>query len=156
MSISKEISSLVQSFFAVESFSFLLAIFASSLLSYLWPSLLLIFCGTPQIIDIRMSIKVFETQSTSYVLHSTQWWKTKCWMELYSNACNIKMWLDDPENVGRKAWSRTNFTQHCPTRFLSSFFFFFKFCKISNASSISSNIENLQCWVKCWMYLRRS
>ena len=82
--ISKENSSLVQSLFAFESFSFLLTIFALSFLFCLWPSLLFIFWGTPQVVDIRMSIKTLNTNSTAYVLHSTQWWKTKCWTKLYS------------------------------------------------------------------------
>ena len=69
------------------------------------------FCGTPQIIDIRMSVKTFETHSNAYVLHSTQWLKTKCLMKLHSNASNMKTWFDEPENVGRKVWSRTNFIQ---------------------------------------------
>ena len=50
-------------------------------------------------------------------------------MEMNSNASNMKILLDEPENVGWKVWSRTNFIQHHPTWFFSSFFFFIKILK---------------------------
>ena len=56
----------------------------------------------------------------------------------------------------RKVWSRANFIQHRATWFLFSFFFFYKYCTLSNASNISSNMENLRCWMKCWLHLRRA
>ena len=67
----------------------------------------------------------------------------------------MKIWLDVPENVGWKVWPRTNFIQNFPTQFLSSFFFFCKLCKLSNASNFSYNFKNLRCWIKLWMHLRR-
>ena len=87
----------------------------------------MIFCGTQQIIDIRMSIKMFETHFTTYVLYSPQWWKTKCWMKLYSNVPNSKIWLDEPGNVNEKFnWEQTSFNivQH---NFYLPFSFFINF-----------------------------
>ena len=60
-------------------------------------------------------------------------------MKLYSNASSMKIWLDEPENVGRKISSRTNFIQHPPAQLLS---FFYKFNKLSNASNISLNCSH--------------
>ena len=60
LDISKETSWSVQSFFAFESFSFLLAIFASSLLSCLWPSFYLVFCCTPK--NVWNTLHMFCTQ----------------------------------------------------------------------------------------------
>ena len=51
-------------------------------------------------------------------------------MKMNSNATNMKILLDEPENVGWKVWSRKNFIQHHPTWFFSSFLFFSKFWKI--------------------------
>ena len=48
-------------------------------------------------------------------------------MKMNSNASNMKVSFDEPENVWRKVWSRANFIQHNPTWFLSSFLFFSKF-----------------------------
>ena len=112
-------------FFTIWIPFFLTAIFTSSLLPCLWPSLVLIFCGIPQIIDFQILIKPFEIHSAIYVFHSTQRWKSKCWMKLYANSSSMKIWLDEPKNVWRRIWSRTNFIQYRPTRFFSSFSFLF-------------------------------
>ena len=32
--------------------------------------------------------------------------------------------------------------------------FSYKFCKLSNTSNISSNIESLRCWMKPWIHFR--
>ena len=39
--------------------------------------------------------------------------------------------------------------------FFFSSVFFCKFQTSQNASNISSNIQNLRCWMKCWMHLSR-
>ena len=46
----------------------------------------------------------------------------------------------------------SNIIQH---DFFLLFSFFSKFWNLSNASNVSSNIENFRCWMQCWMHLRR-
>ena len=82
--------------------------------------------------------------------------RMKCWMKQRVNQSNLIILLDEPENVGWKICSQSDF--HL-TRFSSSsmfFFFFGYFCVLLNWSNISSNMAFLSCWMKCWTGFARS
>ena len=59
------------------------------------------------------------------------------------------------ETCWMKFCSGTNFIQHHPTWFFSSFSKLYKFCNCANYSNISSNMAKTWCWMKCWTGLLR-
>ena len=66
--------------------------------------------------------------------------RMKCWMKQKVNQYSTKILLDEPENVGWKTCSQSNFNS---TRFLfiqHDFFLFCYFCVLINRSNISFNI----------------
>ena len=94
----------------------------------------------------------------SFEIRSSNIWndviRMKCWMKQRVNQSNMKILLDEPENVRWKICSQSNFH---PTRFFfieHDFFIFCYFC-VLNRSSISSNMAFLLCWMKCWIDLTR-
>ena len=81
--------------------------------------------------------------------------RIKCWMKQKVNQSNMKILLDEPENVAWKIWSQSNFH---PTRFFfieHVFSFFCYFGILLNRSNISSNMAFLLCWMKCWISVTR-
>ena len=92
-------------------------------------------------------VKSFEIQSSNIQNHVM---RMKCWMKQGINRSNVKIVLDEPENVGWKICSRLNFH---PTRFFFIQHDFFFFCVLLNWSNISSNMAFLICWMKCWIGL---
>ena len=60
------------------------------------------------------------------------------------------------ETCWMKFFSGTNFIQHHPTWFFSSFLKLYKYCNFRNYSNISSNMAKTWCWMKCWTDLLRS
>ena len=75
--------------------------------------------------------------------------RMKSWMKQRVNQSNMIILLDEPENVGWKICSQSDF--HL-TRFFfihHGFFFFGYFCVLLNWSNISSNMAFLSCWMKC-------
>ena len=116
--------------------------------------------------------------SFDFLWHATDYWPSdvnkNVWNRLHriffaANAMMKKQMLNETllkctqheKLVGwtRKCWIRNlienKLHPHRPTRFLSSFSFFNKFYKLSNASNISYNIENLRWWMKYWMHFRQ-
>ena len=81
--------------------------------------------------------------------------RIKCWMKQKVNQSNMKILLDEPENVAWKICSQSNFH---PTQFFfieHVFSFFCYFGILLNRSNISSNIVFLLCWMKCWISVTR-
>ena len=81
--------------------------------------------------------------------------RMKCWMKQRVDQSNMKILLDEPENVGWNICSQSNFHS---TRyfFIEHYFFLFcYFCVLLNRSNISSNMAFLLSWMKCWIDLTR-
>ena len=69
--------------------------------------------------------------------------RLKCWMKQGVNQSNRKIVFNEPENVEWKNCFKSNFYQ--------TWFFFIQ----NFQSNISSNMEFLLCWMKCWICLTR-
>ena len=84
--------------------------------------------------------------------------RIKFWMKQGVNQSNMKTVLDEPENVGWKFCSRSNFypTQYIFMEHDFFFFFFCYFCVLLNRSNVSSNMAFLLCWMKYCIGLTRS
>ena len=97
----------------------------------------------------------------SFEIGSSNIWndviRIKFWMKQGVNQSNMKTVLDEPENVGWKVCSRSNFH---PMQYIfmehDFFFFFCYFCVLLNRSDISSNMAFLLCWMKYCIGLTRS
>ena len=97
----------------------------------------------------------------SFEIGSSNIWndviRIKFWMKQGVNQSNMKTVLDEPENVGWKFCSRSNFH---PTQYIfmehDFFLIFCYFCVLLNRSDISSNMAFLLCWMKYCIGLTRS
>ena len=89
-------------------------------------------------------VESFEIQSFNIRNDVT---RMKYWMKQGVNQSNMKILLDEPENLDEKfARNQTWFFLLC---------FWCYFCVLLNRSNISSNIAFLLCWMKCWIGLTR-
>ena len=96
----------------------------------------------------------------SFEIQSSNLWndviRMKCWMKPRIDQSNMKILLDEPENVVWNICSRSNFHS---TRFFfiehDFFLFFCYFCVLLNRSNISSSMAFLLCWMRCWIGLTR-
>ena len=104
---------------------------------------------------IRKHIKKFELQFERANVRNQRKFMNVGW-NTPPNQSNMENSYFCVETCWMKFCSGTNFIQHHPTWFFSSFSKLYKFCNCANHSNISSNMAKTWCWMKCWTSLLRS
>ena len=103
---------------------------------------------------IRKHIKKFELQFECANVRNQRKFMNVGW-NTPPNQSNMENSYFCVETCWMKFCSGTNFIQHHPTWFFSSFSKLYKFCNCANHSNISSNMAKTWCWMKCWTGLLR-
>ena len=103
---------------------------------------------------IRKHIKKFELQFERANVRNQRKFMNVEW-NTPPNQSNMENSYFYVETCWMKFCSGTNFIQHHPTWFFSSFSKLYKFCNCANYSNISSNMAKTWCWMKCWTSLLR-
>ena len=103
---------------------------------------------------IRKHIKKFELQFERATVRNQQKFMNVGW-NTPPNQSNMENLYFCVRTCWIKFCSETNFIEHHPTWFFSTFSKLYKFCNCANHSNISSNMAKTWCWMKCWTGLLR-
>ena len=104
---------------------------------------------------IRKHIKKFELQFERANVRNQRKFMNVRW-NTATNQSNMENSYFCVKTCWMKFCSGTNFIQHHPKWFFSSFSKLYKFYNCANHSNISSSMTKTWCWMKCWTGLLRS